>query len=234
MSKKNTHRIISIINHEQWGLNFEAKREQWYYKMPLDFFSRSNVFPLSSGAKVVLLDILKESLRQKTGHVSYCLEYAKTFLKVSLDDTKGVLKELKDNNIIELDKEVRRQYIEENRREENRSINDSKKESNPNQKIDWVGEAWNNFSTRVNEIDPSVKISKVKVPLSQKRKTHVKKMLAEIPDRDSLSVALRAIAQNDFNLGKNDRGWVADFDWFIRPTSQNYLKYYELGLANEN
>lgn len=31
--------------------------------------------------------------------------------------------------------------------------------------------------------------------------------------------AIKKVAASDFLMGKNDRGWVADFDWFLRPDS---------------
>lgn len=34
---------------------------------------------------------------------------------------------------------------------------------------------------------------------------------------ESVEEALERVAASDFCLGKNDRGWVADIDWFLRP-----------------
>lgn len=114
----NTHKEVTIINPEQWDIDYDAKRRQWYYKLGFDFFTHPAIYALSPCAKLLFLDIIKQSLRVKSAQLSYCLDSAKGLIRGELDLVKGYLRELKENNIIDLKTTVRRQYIVKNRIEE--------------------------------------------------------------------------------------------------------------------
>lgn len=57
---------------------------------------------------------------------------------------------------------------------------------------------------------------KVRVLSSDRRKS-IQARLKEDGWMESLDKALEKVAASDFCNGVNDRGWVADLDWFIRP-----------------
>jgi len=40
---------------------------------------------------------------------------------------------------------------------------------------------------------------------------------------NSVKEALEKLKASDFCLGNNDRGWVVDIDWFLRPDSVAHL-----------
>jgi len=107
MSKReNTHRKITIINPESWGVKYN-KTAQYYFQFRTDFLGNPQIATLSNGAKLLLLSILSESSRRVCRTVSYCLGFSCGLLKVSLSEAKGFLKELERNEIIELDASVR-------------------------------------------------------------------------------------------------------------------------------
>lgn len=70
--------------------------------------------------------------------------------------------------------------------------------------VDEVVEAWN--KTKL------TKCSK----LTSKRQTHLKARLKDTYWRENWKGALAIIASSPFCCGQNDRGWIADIDWFIR------------------
>jgi hypothetical protein len=45
------------------------------------------------------------------------------------------------------------------------------------------------------------------------------KILSEAPEIETWLQVIDRIAKSDFCRGKNDRGWIADFDWLIKPDS---------------
>lgn len=101
-------------------------------------------------------------------------------------------------------------------------------------KITQVSEDWNKLC-EVLKNEHGIKISQVKIPLTEKRRKAVKIMLKELPSRDDWKKAMGMIPANKFNLGENERGWVANFDWFFSTTKQPYMKLYEDWFtANEN
>lgn len=53
--------------------------------------------------------------------------------------------------------------------------------------------------------------------LNPKRKKSISTRLKEVPDLERWAAAARRAATSPFCCGKNDRNWVANFDWFIRP-----------------
>lgn len=52
--------------------------------------------------------------------------------------------------------------------------------------------------------------------LTSKRQTHLKARLKDPHWRESWRKALGIICTSPFCCGQNDRGWIADIDWFIR------------------
>lgn len=77
-------------------------------------------------------------------------------------------------------------------------------------------EAWNAMAGKAG-------LSTVKSPdgwsaNSNRRKSALAR-LAEPVFSSSYREALEKIPASDFLLGRNDRGWNATFDWFVRPDS---------------
>lgn len=56
------------------------------------------------------------------------------------------------------------------------------------------------------------------VSLSEKRKTAIKARAREY-GKDALRSVIDKAAASDFMNGKNDRSWVANFDWIFKPTN---------------
>lgn len=51
------------------------------------------------------------------------------------------------------------------------------------------------------------------------RRKHINARLSEPFFRDNWQVAIHRLLQSPFLTGTNDRGWRADFDWFMKPDS---------------
>lgn len=73
-------------------------------------------------------------------------------------------------------------------------------------------------------------IPKVKA-ISEKRKKMISARIRE-HGKNSLADVVRQATSSDFLNGKNDRGWVADIDWMLRPN--NYVKILEGNYKNLN
>lgn len=55
--------------------------------------------------------------------------------------------------------------------------------------------------------------------LSDKRRRSLQSRLSEPFFQSNWRVAMARIQNSGFCMGQNDRGWIASFDWFIRPDS---------------
>ena len=80
--------------------------------------------------------------------------------------------------------------------------------------IDFVGllDFWNKTMESANAVIPKIK------SLSERRKGFIKARVREFNKRAVFEVISKA-GTSDFLNGKNQRGWVADFDWIFRPNN---------------
>lgn len=67
--------------------------------------------------------------------------------------------------------------------------------------------------------------------ISGQRKTHT---LARIREhgKDTFARMIRIASTNDFLNGKNDRGWIANYDWLVNPS--NFVKVIEGNYSSRN
>lgn len=72
---------------------------------------------------------------------------------------------------------------------------------------DELFEIWNKHSG---------KLAKAKA-LTKSRRTHAAARMSEQASLDVWTQAVQRIAKSEFCNGKNERGWLATFDWFIKP-----------------
>jgi len=117
---KNTHITITILDPERWYLKFSEKRKH-YVQLHASYWLDSDFCSLELPTKTAFLWILSQCLRVNKPSVSICLESACMFLKVPLGTCKVMLRELKSCNIIDMERHLRSQLIEEKRKEKNRS-----------------------------------------------------------------------------------------------------------------
>lgn len=59
--------------------------------------------------------------------------------------------------------------------------------------------------------------------LTEKRKQKISARLKENPDLNYWLRLLNELKASEFCCGKNDRKWMANFDWFIRPDTHIYI-----------
>lgn len=89
----------------------------------------------------------------------------------------------------------------------------------------------NLFKEKEKETDPAMILwnSLIKDPIpslltfNQERKN---KLLSRVAEGFDLKVAIDRIMASDFLMGKNDRGWCADFDWLVK-NEKNWVKVME-------
>jgi hypothetical protein len=76
---------------------------------------------------------------------------------------------------------------------------------------DEIIECWNDLASRTG-------LPKIKV-MNDKRRNMLRKRIKECPDVETWSLAFKNIERSSFLRGDNERGWQADFDFLIQPTS---------------
>jgi DNA-binding transcriptional regulator YhcF (GntR family) len=208
---KNNHKIIKILDLDRWGIKHGQKR-QWYYKMRLDFFNDPTIQALDNITKIVFLALISESLRENKQQISMCLEFIKHQLRVDLDVVKLSLRELKDNNIIELKTNVRTQLIEEKRREENKTEQQNKS----TELIDDILDIWNRNAPDYNL--PSVKV------LNDTRKKKLQLALKDFKEVEDWRKIFSVASQKGFT-SKDGKKFIPSWDYVFR--NNNYATFYD-------
>lgn len=94
-------------------------------------------------------------------------------------------------------------------KEKERKGNKSETPTRPIPKIKQVFDTWNKYRGKLPEARS----------LTANRKNKITVRLKDFPDHADWTEAVNKIAASDFCNGLNDRGWVADFDFLIKPMS---------------
>ena len=74
------------------------------------------------------------------------------------------------------------------------------------------------------EIDENKSVIPHIKAITEKRKKMIQARIRE-HGKNSLAEVVRLLVSSDYLNGKNDRGWVADIDWMLKPN--NYIKIIE-------
>ena len=210
---KNTHRKLTITQPEKWHLKYTDRRKH-YHQFHSSRWGDSVYLSLNSDEKVVLDWILSQSLMQNSDTLSIVLDHACVILSISLDTFKQSLSTLNSLNIIDLEKLVRSQYKEKNRREENRSKKENK--NNSNELCHSLVDSWNNTASKKSL--PTIKI------INATRKKKILKALKEIPNIDDWVKIFQVAATKGFTKPDGDF-FKPNFDYVFR--NDNYIKFLE-------
>jgi hypothetical protein len=89
--------------------------------------------------------------------------------------------------------------------------------------VQFFYDLWQNYK---HEKLPDIKL------INEQRKKAIKARWQEMPDVNYWKQVLQKINECDFLLGNNNRGWVANFDFFIRPMT--HIKVMEGFYSNYN
>ena len=148
---------------------------------------------------------------------AYLDAYPNTHPNAHLDATNR-RKERIDNNII------KKETIKE--RNEVGSQNSPTFVATATQKVDY-SKLLEFFNQTISESGSIIKEIR---QLTERRKLAIQARARE-NGKESLMEVIKQAAKSDFLNGRNDRGWVADFDWLMRPN--NFVKVLE-GNYNNN
>lgn len=144
------------------------------------------------------------------GAVTYTLNCSKTPNNINTDTEKIRLGEIPtQHNIDNLHSR------DDRKEEEEKDKSFSKKE-----RIDYdaIVKCWNETNTLL----PNVKM------LNNKRKEQIRTLLASNNATvDDLMKAINIISMSSFCQGKNDRNWMASFDWLIKDTKSCFSRLFE-------
>lgn len=193
-------------------------------------------YEIDTESVVLDLETIRESLRFRSA--TDCRPFldlltTQTQMVVEYSDTIVTIKwcklsEIRDNytkNLQVTGKNVSKKFPLDKIKNKNKNIIPP----NPQKGDDGILETQCNDIAKIwNDYAVDYKLTKVKTPISKDRMDRMKSALKEFTEIDDWSKIICAVGLIDFNLGKNDRGWKADFDWLFHKTKFNYRKMWEL------
>jgi hypothetical protein len=179
----------------------------FYFKFETDFLYGDIFGPLKPETRLVFYALCLSAIKQNSYEISVDLDNIKQKLAI-ISENKDIVSDLKVNNIINLTSRINHRInrIEENRRDIVTPV------GAPNPSLISI---WNDNCGQLSKIKGS----------SDKRNKLCKDRLKENPSIDYWASVVREISQTSFCLGQNDRGWKANFDWFLK--SETHLKVME-------
>lgn len=205
---------IEIINWEKYNPKRDQKSYTWFRfdnAMPLD----ADFFELDSVEKWAFVCLLCEASRKNSAEILINFKLFETFSGLSIVKQKAFFKKLEEIQVVRINEGLvscSRQSSSvdttptNERTDERTPVNGSLSPTD-------LAELWNE-----NLPDPFPKIRKTK-SLSSKRKSAIKARLRENPNPEYWTEVFKKIRESNFLKGQSDRGWVADFDWLMRPDS---------------
>lgn len=214
-SGESMKRVNNVYEVEipKWD-KYQNDRTSLWFKVRNDIFMDTKFAKLSSNAKCLLLMLW--SIRAKSESSSFQVDdkLMSSWLQVKPKLIRFAFHQLEENQLVRLKtctknaprrEEIRR---DKKRREERRGDCATSAPPAPviSNGINLIS-VWNEHCGSL----PKVRGT------NNSRDKKINQRLKENPDQDYWISVVTRIAQSDFCNGKNDRSWVATFDWLLQP-----------------
>jgi hypothetical protein len=106
---------------------------------------------------------------------------------------------------------------------QNKTKQNNKRDTDVSPKDDAIGPSKINYQGLMEQWNSNCHLKNI-CSMSNKRKSMLSARIKEHGE-DSFETVINNINASKFMKGQNDKGWIADFDWLIKPN--NYLKTFE-------
>lgn len=197
--------VITICKYEDYQCDTDSQVDSLVYTLNSKPFIGKNSYKVDS----------------KNLGVSDCKSETPSYKESRKIDSSN---ENEVDSLVYTNKEYNNIYISSSLHSEDKS--DSKSDE-PKDKMDLSKFVifWNSEMERYNAIIPKLRT------IQGKRKNYILARCREC-GKEAVAEMVRKAAQSDFLNGKNQRGWIANFDWVILPT--NFQKVLEGNYDNHS
>lgn len=224
---------VEIKNWEEYQGRKDVKHPTWF-RVDNDIMVSRKLFRLDAETKWLFICLLAAASKKKGEKFTCEPEYFSYQTGISIKNIEKAIKDLAARDLLIIsdssqictdplhartDLALTDRQTDRQTRVRARPNTDEGKEK-IDDKCNKIGGMWN-------QVAEAVGLPKVRLPLSKDRVDSVKVALKEFPDHKDWIAILSQIDKNPHNLGKNDRGWKANFDWLFYKTKFNYRKLWE-------
>ena len=209
---------IEIPNWEKYNPKRDQKTYTWL-RLDQGIGTDPNLFGLSAEQKFVWIMILCEASKNNTGTVLVNIGWISDTSKVRTGEIKSLISFLEEKQIIETPRPrttahdrasecPRPRTTPTNERTNERTEEESSGVDTPAQPLPKIAMLWNQLK---HNAMPQVRAC------GSSRKKHAELRWKENPCENFWTEVITRIGDSDFCRGKNQRAWIADFDFLIRP-----------------
>jgi len=195
---------ITIIRNFECLSDPDKRQKNYYIKLD-DSLLYGTDLPITIEERVLLYAILLIALKQKSTQIEVDFDHLKIKLGI-ISDIYGLLSSLKCNNIIALGYRNLHEY---------KQVSKKVSKQCTFVPLPHLVDIWNSNCGQLSKVRGT----------TEKRNKLCNARLKENPSEEYWISVVKEISQNNFCLGRNDRGWKANFDWLLKPDT--HLKVME-------
>lgn len=177
------------------------KSAHWWFKLNNNFIEDQNNKMLSDTELIFWISCLCLASKNQSETIILDLDYTRYYRGMCSEKSRCALKKLSSHGYLTYKKAPR---IEEIRREEKPPIVPQGGQTH------WLAEIWNQHRGTLPEVRS----------MSSHRMRKVLARVGEESSREVWATVVQRIAASPFHTGKNDRGWIANFDWLLKPDTR--------------
>ena len=231
--------ILKIKNWEKFNPRNDVKKHSWF-RFEHDVFESVDLFDLEGQELLFFVYLLCQSSRKNGQEILINWRHVERIGRVKREDALLAIEKLEKNGVVEIvtpedieiinlssnpveSGRVRSVSCPTNERTNGRTRADASVRANTKNAeerflkdknvFDMVKEKWN-------ERAKELRLAQI-TTVNKKRRTVMAEAVRQFPNPDDWDMILSKIG-TPFELGVNDRGWRANFDWLF--TKDNYLK----------
>lgn len=229
MAKRIAQNItITIRNWAKYNVRNRDYKAPWWFSLNNRILEDSDIYSLSDAEFRAWTYVLSQASLKKSATITLDVEHAERVCRVnskaffSLIDKfvkKSILSEsgqdlagIRPASGTDLGSTIQNNTIQNNT-EQNTTIQASPEMSPPNESLFHLAELWNKKAEGL----PSVR------ECAGKRLRAAKSAWDSQPDPEFWIALIDRVKASDFCIGKNDTGWKATFDWFVREGTANKI-----------
>jgi hypothetical protein len=207
--------IIKINGWDKYQQRTSGYKRPWWFSFSNTFLEDDDIWHLSDSEKIAFIYLLCQASKKQKDQFSINFQHASRSANVEESTLKAAIKKLEQLQVVvrictDSDQDLAGiRPVQDKTRQDNTRQYNTPKGVSPT-RTHWLVEIWN---------ESSGKLPKVRLPISQARLKNIQARVRQSNQRDDWREAIEKLSQSDFCNGKNDRSWVANFDFLLKPNT---------------
>jgi len=205
-----------------------------YFRIASNIFIDPMFSKLTASHKLIWFYLLSVCAQSNTELIHVCGKLGASLCKTRADVFRRAILKFEQIQLLELlpvtDSclKIREEKKSKEKKRKGKGSATVVTDPNPNLLTHWLVDLWNENCNR---------LPKARIPISSSRLKKIKSRTKDIPEKETWKEAIEKLSQSNFCNGMNDRGWTADFNFILNPSSLDKIledKYKNRKALNKN